>query len=131
MSRQIAFPFHVGHDGGIAYIEDPIQQALQRIIVTLLTSPGERVMSPEFGTPVREALFENIDEVSVADVVIRVQQALARWEPNVIIHDVIPSQEGLVQGGLVLTINFSAPPRQEVISTVVDVGGAITGGPVG
>lgn len=126
-SREIAFPFHIGPDGGIAYVEDTYRTYLQHIIVTLLTSPGERVMVPEFGTPTREYLFENIDELTGAELSVLVQGAIGRWEPSVVINSILPRMDHAADGRLLLEIEFSVPPQDEVRTTVVDVTGALGG----
>lgn len=130
-SREIAFPFHIGPHGGVAYVDDPYRTYFQHIVCTVLTQPGERVMQPEFGTPTMEYLYENIDEASASEVSIRVEQALARWESAIVIHEVTPSFEAIREGSLLLTISFSVPPRREVLSTVVDVAEAVSGGTSG
>lgn len=127
VSREIAFPFHIGHDGGVAFVSDPYRAAFQHIIVVLLTQPGERVMLPEFGAPTGEYLFENLDESLAAEVSLRISQALSRWEGGVKIHDVSPRLDSLSEGALIVEINFSVPPRQDVLSTTIDVGGALNG----
>jgi phage baseplate assembly protein W len=127
-SREIAFPFHIGPDGGIAYVEDTYRTAFQHLIVTLLTTPGERVMVPGFGTPVRDYLFENVDDVVGVELSILVRDAISAWEPGIVLHEVNPRTTSWEEGVLELEILFSVPPRQDVLSTVVDVGGAIGGG---
>lgn len=127
-SRTIAFPFRIGPHGGVAYVEDVQREHFQRILVALLTQPGERLMVPEFGTPTWAYLFENLDDSNAAEIAMRVQQALIRWVPEVVIHEVTPSLEALAEGELLLTVSFSVPPRQDVLTTTVDVGGALTGG---
>lgn len=125
-SREIAFPFHIGPHGGIAYVEDPYKAYFQHIVVTLLTQPGERVMLPGYGTPVQDYLFEPIEVAAELSVFVR--QALERWETGVIIHDVAPSLDAWEEGQLLITVEFSVPPRQEVLTTSIDVGGVVAPG---
>lgn len=126
-SKEIAFPFHIGPHGGVAFVDDPYRIYFQHIVATVLTQPGERVMLPEYGTPTMGFLYENIEGGNAAEISLRIQQALGRWEPAVVIHEVTPSFNERQEGALVLTIEFSVPPRQEVLSTVVDVAGALNG----
>jgi phage baseplate assembly protein W len=127
-SREIAFPFHIGSHGGIAYVEDVYKTHLQHIVVTVLTSPGERVMATGFGAPTYEYLFENLDEMDASELSLQVRNAIETWEPAVVLHDVKPIINLGYEGELRIEITFSVPPRQDVLSTVVDVGGAIEGG---
>lgn len=127
-SREIAFPFRIGPDGGIAYVEDPYRTAFQHLYVTILTSPGERVMLPEFGAPTRSFLFESIDDLTSTELSTLIRDAARRWEPAVVVNAIRPVQEGADEGRLTLEIEFSVPPRDDVRTTVVDVTGALAGG---
>jgi phage baseplate assembly protein W len=126
-SREIAFPFRIGPDGGIAYVEDPYRTALQHLVQLILTRPGERIMLPGFGTEAANLLFDNINEVTGVELAMRVTAAIALWEPAIKIHDIRPSLRAMGEGALTLTIQFSVPPREEILSTVVEVGGAVRG----
>jgi phage baseplate assembly protein W len=125
-SREIAFPFHIGPHGGVAFVEDRYKTYFQHIVVTLLTRLGERLMVPGFGSPVQDYVFENED--LSAEMVIFVRQALERWEPGVVIHDIVPAMDEWEPGKLLVTIEFSVPPRQDVLSTTIDVGGVVAAG---
>lgn len=58
------------------------------ILQLLLTIPGERVMRAEFGVNLRNIVFEQFDDRLISlDSEIRI--ALARYEPRIIVHDVI------------------------------------------
>lgn len=127
-SREIAFPFHIGQDGGIAFVEDPLRAAFQHVVVALLTSPGERVMLPTFGSTTQSYVFENLDEGTAVEIALMVQQALNAWVPEVRILDVAPAMDDVNDGALLLQITYSVPPREDPMTTVVDVGGAIAGG---
>ena len=72
-----------GPNGGIAMVagEDSIEQAIR---IVLGTSPGERVMRPEFGC----GIWELVMEANTAQLHGRVQEALVRWEPRIDVLDV-------------------------------------------
>jgi uncharacterized protein len=61
----------------------------------ILTSPGERIMEPEFGVGLRRFLFENIDGDIMADIVSRIKEQTGTYIPaiNLVSIDFITSDE--------------------------------------
>lgn len=82
LGRGWAFPVVAGRDGGVPTIaaEPAVEQA---ITVVLGTSPGERVMRPEFGCGIWELVMEANTAQLHGRVQARVQEALTRWEPRI------------------------------------------------
>jgi phage baseplate assembly protein W len=78
----LAFPLSVDHRGGIALArgEEDVEQA---IAVILGTSPGERLMRPEFGCAIHELVFDTIDAEMVGRMDSAIRVALDRWEPRI------------------------------------------------
>lgn len=58
------------------------------ILILLLTYPGERVMLPEFGTPLQDLIFEPGDATLTARARQMIIQSIARWEPRVVIDQI-------------------------------------------
>lgn len=83
-----AFPLGVDATGRIALAsgERDIEQAIQLI---LRTYPGERPMRPEFGSRLRDYVFDGADSANAAAIAGEVRVALLRWEPRIVVHDVI------------------------------------------
>ncbi len=65
--------------------EDAIEQAIE---IILGTSPGERVMRPEFGCGIWELVMEPNTAQLHGRVQARVREALVRWEPRIDVLDV-------------------------------------------
>jgi phage baseplate assembly protein W len=65
-----------------------IDQIKADVIQLILTNPGERVMIPEYGTPLRQFIFEPNDEIVRAQVRQVIAQSLADFEPRVEIENV-------------------------------------------
>jgi phage baseplate assembly protein W len=59
------------------------------LLQLLLTSPGERVMRPDFGTVIRKTPFEPSDRDTINGIRSSVFQAVKRFEQRVIAKDVI------------------------------------------
>jgi phage baseplate assembly protein W len=60
--------------------DDSVRQA---IFLLLSTSPGERVMRPEYGCELQRVLFSPNDDSTAGLAIHYVRQAIARWEPRV------------------------------------------------
>jgi phage baseplate assembly protein W len=71
--------------------EQDIEEA---IWIILSTSPGERVMLPDFGCGLQDFVFRNNSELVRSAVAGRVRQALVRWEPRIDVLDVSATAPG-------------------------------------
>jgi phage baseplate assembly protein W len=60
--------------------DDSVRQA---IFLLLSTTPGERVMRPEYGCELRRVLFSPNDDSTAGLAIHYVRQAIDRWEPRV------------------------------------------------
>ena len=78
---------------GYWYSQDGINQIKSDLLCLLLTNPGERVMLPEFGTPLKKLLFEQNDVVLQNQARRLISDAIARWEPRVAIQNIEVSSE--------------------------------------
>jgi hypothetical protein len=87
LGRGWAFPVRVTPNGSIGYAEgaESVEQAIQ---IILGTSPGERVMRPEFGCGIWELVMEANTAQLHGRVQTRVREALVRWEPRIDVLDV-------------------------------------------
>lgn len=83
------FPYPIEkHPRGLFHTQGGVDQIKSDLLILLLTNPGERVMLPEFGTPLRELIFEQ----SGTDVEGRAREMIARsirtWEPRITIDEI-------------------------------------------
>lgn len=75
----------------------------EAIWIILATSPGERVMRPDFGCGIHDLVFALNDAETVGLVQREVRDALIRWEPRITVIDVTAEVKGR---GEVLLINI-------------------------
>jgi phage baseplate assembly protein W len=82
LGRGWSFPIQPDETGDVALsaFEEDIRQAVR---IILGTSPGERVMRPDFGAGLRDLVFEPLNSTTMALVRHRVEQALITWEPRI------------------------------------------------
>jgi phage baseplate assembly protein W len=76
------------HPLGMLRTQRGINQVKSDLLVLLLTEPGERVMLPEFGTPLRKLLFEPNDsslEMMAKEII---SDSIKNWEPRIAVTDI-------------------------------------------
>jgi len=71
-------PFSINESGGIGFTEDTSKMWQDRVLLTVMTNLGERVMNPSFGSNVGLATLQNVND---AMTIIRqaVTVAFSRW----------------------------------------------------
>lgn len=106
IGRGFAFPPQIDSQGKLALTanENEISQAI-RIIIN--TSPGERVMRPDFGCRIHELVFEPNDEETKAMAMRYVREAISRWEPRVNLTNVVVRGDDDNIGRLNIEVNYT------------------------
>jgi hypothetical protein len=78
---------------GLLYPQRGVSQIRSDLLVLLLTNPGERVMLPEFGTPLRTLMFEQNDgtiETQAREMIIN---SIKLWEPRIVVSAIDVSSD--------------------------------------
>jgi phage baseplate assembly protein W len=90
--------------GALRYVEfdEDIREAIR---IILGTSPGERVMRPDFGCGISRYVFASMDATTVTSIENAVREALTRFEPRIDVQDVKADQSRVADG--VLSINIA------------------------
>lgn len=83
------------HPRGFLHTQEGVNQIKSDLLVLLFTNPGERVMLPDFGTPLRELIFEQNDTVTAQKARQMIIDSIRTWEPRITIEQ--------------LTVSTSAP----------------------
>jgi phage baseplate assembly protein W len=65
-----------------------VEQIKADLLQLLLTNPGERVMLPEFGTPLRRLLFEPNDVSLESTAKQMISNSIKQWEPRIVVTDI-------------------------------------------
>jgi phage baseplate assembly protein W len=121
---------------GLLAQSNGVDQIKADLLQLLLTTPGERVMTPLFGTPLKRLMFEQGDlslEIQAVDII---AEAIRNWEPRVILNNIRASagdnfnrnklnkSDNLEQAGYILGIEiefFDPENITEVESLVLEV----------
>ncbi|MCR5435639.1 MAG: GPW/gp25 family protein [Treponema sp.] len=110
MSRNIlgrgwAFPVTTDVHGNIAFssYEKSIEESIR---IILGTTPGERVMHPDFGCKINDIIFspDSSKVISLAEHYIK--EAIVKWEPRVILKKVTGERDYLNQGLINIKIDY-------------------------
>jgi phage baseplate assembly protein W len=100
-----AFPIRPNANGGIALVrrERELEDAMR---IVLSTYPGERPMRPEFGSRLRDYVFEGMTHSRMAELEVEVRNSLQRWEPRADIVNVRINRDGADMGLVYIDIEY-------------------------
>ncbi|RPI85137.1 MAG: phage baseplate protein [Chloroflexi bacterium] len=77
-----AFPPGIDSQGGISLTSEK-SEINQAILIILSTSPGQRVMRPNFGCHLQDLVFAPNNSHTAAEARRMVEEALGMWEPRI------------------------------------------------
>lgn len=92
IGRGFTWPLGVDHTGAIA-LSTGVADLDSSIALVLMTAPGERLMRPQFGCRIWELLFEPVTGNLLGLIAEAVREALAQWEPRIVVDDVKPEPD--------------------------------------
>jgi phage baseplate assembly protein W len=93
----------IGGDIALAAYARDVKEAI-RIIIR--TSPGERVMRPNFGCGIRDLVFEEISAATMVTAEARIRDALTVYEPRIQLLGVIVDPFQALNGMLLITVDY-------------------------
>jgi len=100
------FPVSLDDGGQVELTADGEESVRQSIWTILGTSPGERMMRPDFGCGVRDLVF-GVNNAATATAVTRaVRQALATWEPRIDVLDAQAAPDPSRSNVLLIEISY-------------------------
>ncbi|MBP6107120.1 MAG: GPW/gp25 family protein [Steroidobacteraceae bacterium] len=91
--------------------EDDIRQS---ILIILETSPGERVMRPNFGCGIHDLVFAAVDSTTLQRVRSTVEEALRRCEARIDVLSVNVDQAATLDGQLVVEIEYRVRKTNQI-----------------
>jgi phage baseplate assembly protein W len=111
----LAFPFHADRRGRTAHATHP-EHVRDLIEQLLFTSPGERVMRPDFGCGLLDLVFAPNSPELVSTLELSVQAALQRWLGDLIevVALDIESAENAVRVHLAYAVRATGAVREDV-----------------
>src|SRR3954447_11852872 len=100
------WPIETDQTGAIALAHGTTELE-QAMYLTPSTPPGERPMRPEFGARLAQFVFASGDATTAGLVAAEVQTALTRWEPRVVVEQVVVSTDADEPATLWIDIAYS------------------------
>lgn len=120
-------PLSRGKSFDYEYIDTTIDLVRQNFKNLLLTSPGERVMDPEFGVGTRRYLFESMDFVK-RELPNKIRNQLSRYMPFVTLKTLNVEETG--DNSLSVKITYEVPSLgQSDVLNIDSKSTSSTGGP--
>ncbi|WP_405719197.1 GPW/gp25 family protein [Streptomyces sp. NBC_00046] len=111
----IAFPFRVDRRGRTAHADhdEHVRDLIEQL---LFTSPGERVMRPDFGCGLRDLVFSPNSPELTSTLELSVQAALQRWLGDRIEVEALDmeSDENVVRVHLAYAVRVTGTRRDDV-----------------
>ena len=127
----LALPFARGNSGLFRQTETTLEQVGHNIKNLLLTAKGERVMQPDFGSGLRELLFEQYTEDLTEQIKLEIQNTISTWLPYITLASIDVNQDETNPNQTIVDIDFSLnyePNRFDSITLNFDATSESTSG---
>jgi len=110
----LKLPFNRGKSGLFPQTETTLEQAVSNIKNLLLTAKGERIMQPNFGSRLRDLLFEQYTEDLTERIKQEIQEAMSTWLPYIDIAkvDVIQNETNPTETKVDIDFSLNYEPNR-------------------
>lgn len=125
--RAIRHPFTLDIFGELTATTTEAKIYLDRLLTLLSTQVGQRPMSPDYGTDIAKALFENDDDFYTA-VRVAITDAVARWLPELTISSLTLEEvddQGYANIGIVVELPDAKLSSVSISSAIFGANGII------
>lgn len=119
-SAQIYVPFQIATGGSVASSAGLVQIAAQALLGVILTSPGERVMRPTYGTEVDNYVFSINSPQAQAALISDIKSVVGSLLPNISISSFQVSNP--TGSSVLLNIVYQVLPGQTVYTAQISTG---------
>tara|TARA_B100000214_G_C23818540_1_gene558492 strand:- start:431 stop:847 length:417 start_codon:yes stop_codon:yes gene_type:complete len=114
----VEFPLDFSVDGFLRKTKNVRQQVKSNIRNLLLTSKGERVFQPNFGSDLKNLLFEQITPQSLSNVEDSIRQSLSTWLPYVRVANLVVVQDDKRPNQVGVSLEYSTTLEPESLDTI-------------
>lgn len=115
----ISLPFSFDASGGVSYTQDDKKIWQDRILLAVMTSLGERVMRPGYGTLVNAGSFE-VNDDAMALIKQEISGAFAKALPSLTLSDVVGSidpTDGTLSLNIIYKYGISTTTESLIVKT--------------
>lgn len=106
LGRGWAMPVELEPRTGLVASVQHEEDIRQSIRIILETTPGERVMRPNFGCGIHEMVFDALDSTAIQRIRSIVDESLRRCEARIDVLDVTVEETPSEQGRLIVEIEY-------------------------
>ena len=106
LGRGWAMPVELEPRTGLVASVQHEEDIRQSIRIILETSPGERVMRPNFGCGIHEMVFDALDSTAIQRIRSLVEESLRRCEARIDVIDVVVEETPSEQGRMIVEIEY-------------------------
>jgi phage baseplate assembly protein W len=107
--------------GGAPELVDGVEAVRQAVLLLLSTTPGERVMRPDYGCDLHRLLFAPNDDTTAGLAIHYVRRALERWEPRIAVLRVDADRDPDQPGVLEVSVDYKVRAAQRRDQVVVSL----------
>lgn len=104
------FPLFFGPSGGYSSNTTVKEVVKQNFTNLLLTSPGERIMIPDFGVGIKRYLFEQNSKFTINRIEKKIKEQVKKYMPFLEVQEINPTMN---ENELILTIKYFITPISE------------------
>jgi phage baseplate assembly protein W len=97
---------------GAPELVDGVEAVRQAVLLLLSTTPGERVMRPDYGCDLHRLLFSPNDDTTAGLAIHYVRRALERWEPRIAVLRVDANRHPDLPGVLEVSVDYQVRATQ-------------------
>ena len=118
------FPFSNLEDGGFLNKSSDLEVIKSGLRQLLLTTRGERVMVPNFGTNLKNYLMEPLDQATLSQIRREILESFSKYARNVTVNkiQVFPGEGSTLEGGYhIFIMIFCTLKEEENISFEIKV----------
>lgn len=128
--KGLQFPLDISNTGGMFARNVDTEAIRDGLIQLIMTQNGERPMNYAYGTQVRAAVFEPLDDALVENLADSIRSAVERFEPRVLLRGVNVTPD-IEDSRLDISVDFSIKGGvfsvQQINLTVDSQGARING----
>lgn len=107
LGRGWSFPPAFDLDDGEIDMVNGAQDIEQSLRILLATSPGERVMDPEFGCGLKALVFHSLDSTLIARIKKVITKAVLFYESRIDLQSVEVAEQDELNGKLHIQLNYT------------------------
>lgn len=107
----VAFPPHLDASGQWA-MSVGAQNVRESLQILLLTSLGERLMYPGYGSSLRSSLFAPNNAATRKAIEEAMRTALKQWEPRITVNSIVVVQDPANSQAAIATIDYQLVANQ-------------------